>query len=175
VVRAAVRARRAFPRGHKSIWETEIDWSTKPPDPHGISAALQARYLSQTFYLLWRQGVSHVFWFLIGDVPYKNEAGAGLFYGNGTPKPSASAFRFPFVALRQGTRATVWGRAPTPGVVTIQKRAGHNWRAAFRLRTTKGGVFYRRVRVARGGGSVARHEVLRAVAGRTASVGWSVG
>jgi hypothetical protein len=164
VLRAAVRSRRAFPRRAKPIWMTELDWTSNPPDPFGISVALQSRYLALGFYELWRQGVSHIFWFLIRDLPYKSLTGAGVFFRDGTPKPSSQAFRFPFVALGDRHRmVTIWGRAPVRGTVAIERLRGKRWRTTLRLRVTRGGIFYARRRI----GS---HLTLRARVGRSASL-----
>ena len=67
VVNKAVRSGRAQPRGKKPIWATEIWWDSKPPDPNGVAARTHARWLAESFYLLWRQGVERVYWFLIRD------------------------------------------------------------------------------------------------------------
>jgi polysaccharide biosynthesis protein PslG len=172
VLTAARRAHRALPSGSKQIWMTELDWTSKPPDPYGVALSLQARYVSLAFYELWRQGVSHMFWFLIRDLPYKSLTGAGLYFRNGVAKPSTTAFRFPFVAIpaahQTGRVRTLilWGRAPKPGRVTIQLRRGHAWRTVLRLSTTRGGVFYAQRRFA-------AHSVLRAQEGKLASLGFS--
>jgi hypothetical protein len=176
VLTAARRAHRALPSGPKQIWMTELDWTSKPPDPAGVAINLQARYVSLAFYELWRQGISHMFWFLIRDLPYKSLAGAGLYFRTGAAKPSAGAFRFPFVALRAVQpharqtstirTLTLWGRAPRAGRVTIQLRRGHRWRSVVRLRTTRGGVFYAQRKFA-------AHSVLRAQQGKLTSLGFS--
>jgi hypothetical protein len=169
IVRVAERTGRALPAGPKPLWVTEIAWSSKPPDPLAIPDALQARYLSLTFYELWRQGVSHVFWLLIRDYPYKSLTGSGVYFQNGTPELSARAFHFPFIAQpRPGGALTLWGRAPKAGVVEIERGNGHGWQPLFALPTTAGGVFYAQRHV----GS---HPVLRAEIGSIASLGWRPG
>jgi hypothetical protein len=169
VLRAAQRTGRALPTGRKPIWVTEMGWSSRPPDPGGISLSRQASYVSLGFYELWRQGVDHIFWDLISDFPYRSLAGAGLYYQNGRAKPAAAAFRFPFVALRSPHgMVTLWGKAPRGGTVSIQRRRGHTWRRALLLGTTSGGVFHARPRL----GS---RLVLRAVAGRVTSLPWATG
>jgi hypothetical protein len=169
VVRAAVRAHTVLPAGPKPLWVTEINFASDPPVRGGVPLARQARYLSLAFYELWRQGVSHVFWFLLRDFPHNLEAGAGLFFTSGRSKPAAAAYAFPFMALR-GARGvvTIWGRAPAAGRVVIQRAAGRGrWRSILRLATSGGGVFYiRRKIVARPG--------LRAVQGGRASLEFTV-
>jgi hypothetical protein len=144
VLRAAERAHRVLPRGRKPLWVTEIDWDSNPPDPYSkIPLRKQARYLSLGFYELWRQGVGHVFWFLMRDIRYYSLTGSGLYFLSNRAKPSMAAFRFPFVALGSRNRElTLWGHAPHAGAVTIERAAGHGWRRFIRLRTTRGGIFY---------------------------------
>jgi hypothetical protein len=169
VVRAAERARTVLPAGPKPMWVTEINFASDPPVRGGVPLARQARYLSLTFYELWRQGVSHVFWFLIRDYPHNLEAGAGLYFTDGRAKPAAFAFAFPFMALRARDGVlTIWGRAPHAGTVVIERAAGRGrWRAIMRLATTGGGIFYARRAIAATPG-------LRAVQGARASLEFSV-
>ncbi len=142
ILHVAERIGRALPAGPKPIWITEIAWGTRPPNPTGVSFALQARYLALAFFTLWRQGVSHVFWFTLRDRTH-GTSGAGLYSQDGRPKPAAAAFRFPFVAV-PGSRGvlTLWGHAPTAGVVTIERKSGGAWDAIATLKTTPGGVFF---------------------------------
>ena len=169
VLRAAGRTRRALPLGRKSIWVTELDWDSKPPDPGGVSLARQARYLSQAFYELWLQGVSHVLWYEprdAGSQAARSFTGGGLFFYGGGAKPSSEAFRFPFASIRSGAIVTLWGRAPRARNVTIEIARGRGWRRLLRLRPTRGGVFYARRRL----GS---HAVLRARQGTVVSPPWA--
>jgi hypothetical protein len=169
VLRAAEHVHTVLPAGPKPLWVTETDWYSGPPARGEPSLATQARYTSLAFYEFWRQGVSHVFWYLLRDYSGDGVFGsAGLYFADGRAKPAAFAFRFPFVAL-SGHRGvvTLWGRAPRPGIVTIERRMHRRWRIIARLRTTAGGVFYKRARLrARPG--------LRAVQGSEASVEFTV-
>jgi hypothetical protein len=170
LLRAAERAGHALPAGPKPIWVTELDWSTLPDVPKPVSLPEQAAYLSRAFYLLWRQGIGHVLWFDIQDPPggYSSAAGGGLYQQDGAAKPSVTAFAFPFVALDdRDHRRTIWGRAPRPGIVVIERRTALGWRAVLRLRTTAGGVFFA---VHQAAGS---HVALRAQQGSAVSLGWS--
>ena len=47
VLHAAERARHVLPAGAKRLWVTELSWDTSPPDPNGVPAAKQARWLEQ--------------------------------------------------------------------------------------------------------------------------------
>jgi hypothetical protein len=170
VLMAAVRKHRAFPRAPKSIWETELDWWSNPPEPGGVSVAQQAAYLEQAFYQLWRQGVGHVFWFLIRDFPYQFNSGGGVFFGDGSPKPAATAFQFPFVVTpdKKHRVFTIWGRSPIPGKVSVQVQTSGGWHRLLNVRTTRGAVFYAKRHLG-------RQLVLRAQIGRYTSLSWSTG
>jgi hypothetical protein len=167
VLRVATRTGRALPRGRKSIWTTEIDWDSSPPDPTGIPLAQQARYLSVAFYKLWQQGVSHVFWYEAGDPGGAGSFSAGgLFFSDGLPKPASLAFRFPFVAIRDRRGlTTLWGRAPAAGPVTIDIKRRHRWHRLMEVIPTRGGVFYVRRRTR-------SHVTLQARVGTTVSYPW---
>lgn len=149
VLRAAERAHKVLPAGPKSLWVTETDWYSDPPARGEPSLATQARYTSLAFYEFWRQGVSHAFWYLLRDYSGDGVFGsAGLYLADGRAKPAASAFRFPFVALRdRGGLLTLWGRAPTAGLVKIERRRRRRWQVVARLTATAGGVFYKRARI----------------------------
>jgi hypothetical protein len=167
IVLAAQRARHVLPAGPKPLWVTEIDWASGGPD----TPALQTRYLALAFYELWRQDVSHIFWYTLRDPPEPPNSfrDTGLFYYDGSAKPAAAAYVFPFVALRLAPHhVTLWGRAPRAGRVTIQKLTAHGWKRFAVLRTTRGGIFY----AVRKAGPVAQW---RAVSGSAASPVWTIG
>lgn len=172
ILRAAERSHRALPAGPKAIWITEIDWGSSPPASVGIPLSRQAAYLSLAFFQFWRQGVGHVLWFLIRDNPLFRPVsftGAGVFFGNGRPKPSATAFHFPFVALRgRHGIVTLWGRAPAVGVVSIERQTGGTWQSVGRLSTTSGGIFFAHRRLG-------THLQLRAHIGTAVSAVWATG
>jgi len=146
ILHAAERAGHVRPAGPKRLWVTEISWDTSPPDPRGIPLAAQARWLEQSLYVLWRQGVDTVLWLQIVDAPpipsYGATYQAGLYYLGGAAKPAAVAFRFPFVTRRMGSgRIEAWGRAPRGGRITIQQRRGGRWVAVRRLAVRADQVF----------------------------------
>jgi hypothetical protein len=144
ILRAAVAHGTVIPRRSKAIWTTELDWASNPPDHLAVSLTTQARYVSLAFYKLWRQGVTHVFWYEARDPGFAAQGltGGGLFFSSGSAKPSAAAFRFPFVAVSSGSaRTELWGRAPRPGRVTIEERRGGRWVRLTTVSTTRGGVF----------------------------------
>ena len=151
-VQRAVAAGRVLPRRHKDLWITEISWDSSPPDPDGVPEATHARWLSESLAVLSDAGADLVLWLMVRDqkpVPsYARTYQAGVELEDGTPKPAAQAFRFPFVV--QTDRRRVWGRAPGAGVVELQRgRPGH-WRTFERFTAAPGQVFRRRVRLGHG-------------------------
>jgi hypothetical protein len=171
VIAAARRAGRALPRGPKPTWVTEYSWDSKPPDPHGVPIATQARWLEQAMYVLWRQGVGTILWLQIVDDPpvpsYASSYQAGLYYLNGDAKPSATAFRFPFVTQRlSASRVRVWSRAPAAGRLLVQVSTAHGWRTILSAGTGALQVLQRTV-------SLRGEHTLRAVLGGESSLSWT--
>jgi hypothetical protein len=168
VLHVAQRAHHVLPAGPKSLWVTEIDWSTSRPVP--LTQAVQAAYLSEGFYELWRQDVTHVYWFQLRDPPGEKDSfgGGGLYFVDGAAKLAATAFRFPFVALpapHKNASVILWGKAPVAGRVQIQTRVGSGWRTVRTLTTTTGGIFYAVT-------SLNSKLEFRARIGASASLGW---
>jgi hypothetical protein len=171
VLHAAERVGHVDPGGPKQLWDDEISWDSRPPDPDGVPIQTQARWLEQALYELWRQGVDTVLWFQIADtapVPnYADTYQAGIYYLNGKPKPAATAFEFPFVTRRLN-EATIqaWGRAPVGGTLRIEKRHGSDWTVVGRLAVTSREVF--EVTLPRRGRAVYRAEL-----GDQTSLSWT--
>jgi hypothetical protein len=172
IVRRAVAMRRALPVRRKPFWATEIWWDSKPPDPHGVPIARQARYLTQSLFEFWRQGVSAVIWWYLRDqAPGAAGFGAtqqsGLLYRNGRAKPALRAFRFPFVARREHDgRVLLWGKAPRSGRLVVERRRSSGWAAVARVAVGPGRIFAERFRAS--GGTL----VLRARQGEETSLSW---
>ena len=173
---AAVRLGRALPQAPKRLWVTEFSYDSRPPDPGGVPAAEQARWLEEAFYLFWAQGVDTVSWYLIRDQPpvpsYASSYQSGVYLRDGRAKPAADAFRFPFVVEPAGAgragAVVAWGKAPVAGVVAIEVRRGARWVVLARTPVAAGGVFYRRLGPAGRGRGLA----LRAEVGGEASLIW---
>jgi hypothetical protein len=133
IVRKAVATGRALPAGPKPFWATEIWWDSSPPDPAGVPLRRHARFVTKSLFELWQQGVSAVVWWYLRDqAPGAAGFGAtqqsGLFFREGRPKPAYRAFRFPFVAIRgRHGRVLLWGKAPSPGRLVVERRSGHGW------------------------------------------------
>jgi hypothetical protein len=165
LLRAARRDHTVLPAQPKQVWETELNWPSDPPSPTAISTAVQARYLDRAWYVEWSEGVSHALWFLITDGALGD---TGVFFADGTPKPSATAFHFPFVAIPDTHgRLIIWGRTPVPGTVTIEAGGGRGWRSVLHLKTTHGGIFY----VDR---PMRHRPIFRATQGSSTSLGWTL-
>lgn len=138
IVHAAERAGHILPRGPKPLWMTELGWNSRPPNPGGVPIGQQARWYEQAFYELWRQGVSTVLLLQLVDSPpipnYATAYETGLYYLDGKPKPSATAFRFPFVTTRtSSSKVLAWGRAPAAGSLVIEQLSGRGWQTIARL------------------------------------------
>jgi hypothetical protein len=173
LVAGAVRGGTALPAARKQGWVGEVSWDSSPPDPEGVPLAKQARFLEGTLYLLWRQHISTVAWFQIGDSPpnpsFAATSQGGTYYVDGRAKPSDRAFRFPFTAYRRRAGVSAaWGMAPKAGRVLVQRRVRGRWRTIARTRARRSRVFMRSVRVPKGA-------VLRARAGGKTSLTWRVG
>ena len=170
LLRAAERIGRALPRKRHRMWVTEVSYDSSPPDPQGVPAARHARFLEQSFYLLWKQGVDTITWFQIRDqLPnpsYAASSQSGIYLADGRAKRARRAFRFPLVAER-ASRSTlrVWGRAPVAGSVRIERRSGSRWRLVRKVRATRHGTF--RIRI-----STRSRMSLRARVGRETSLRW---
>ncbi len=143
VLDAGVRTRKVVSRHRVRFWVTEFSWDTSPPDPEAVPLALQARWVSEAMYTMWRNGVSLVTWYTLVDEPFPASSyQSGLYFVGGKPKPTLTAFRFPFVALHDGSRLRLWGRTPlgAAGRVIVQKQDGA-WRRFAVVRADRYGIF----------------------------------
>jgi hypothetical protein len=141
---AAERAH-TVPRGRHPLWATELFWETKPPDEKwGHPLLQQARWIEDAFYLLWREGVSVGILLQIVDTPVGPDKfeglQSGLFFPNGDPKPSFTAFRFPFITdRRRGQKKVIaWAIPPASGKLAIEKKHGGDWRTVKRVQARAG-------------------------------------
>ena len=82
-----------------------------------------------------------------GRPPPPDALSIRLLHGGGRAKHSLQAFRFPFVAFREGGGVSVWGRTPSgkSGSVIVERRAGRGWVSVARLRADRNGIFSRRL------------------------------
>ena len=81
--------------------------STQPGGDPGVSPELQARYYRRALALAWCQRtVEGLFVFHVFDEPQLDSWQSGLYYADGTPKPSVEPFRDAAADLRAGRLAT---------------------------------------------------------------------
>lgn len=171
---AALRGGTLRPKTRKPLWITEYAWESSP-DPAGLSLAEQGQYLAGSLYVLWRQGASNIIWWQMRDDPGTSSTWAstyqsGVFLRGASPaedepKPSYTAFRFPFTAYRTNGVARLWGKTPSGLSVTIQAQQGGSWVTAARLKAGSNRIFTGRLRVG-------PNTPLRAVAGPDTSLVW---
>jgi hypothetical protein len=158
VLNAAIRAKHVVSNKKVRLWITEFSWDSKPPDPKGVPAALEARWVAETLYRSWSAGVSLFTWFLVRDQPFEPGSfyQSGLYYAPAAndiaadkPKPALRAFRFPFVAIPQAKKAVfVWGRTPTgtQATVLIERKTGGRWRRVQTTKANRYGIFRSKIR-----------------------------
>jgi hypothetical protein len=169
-LRAAERAK-TVTKGRHQLWATELWWETNPPDTdRGRPLEKQARWLQQALFILWRQGADAVLNFQVQDAPYdpaapQNSLQSGVYFINGEPKASATAWAFPFAAERRRKRIVVWGKAPVAGKLWIERQAEDGWRRVAKVKVRAGQVFTKKLAIK---GTV--H--LRATVGGQASLSW---
>jgi hypothetical protein len=151
VLRAAERFRTIEPPGHRPLWATEFWWETNPLDTQfGVSPARQARFIEQSLYLIWKGGGSAAINLQVSDAATHAPGQvnqSGVFLAGGSPKPSFTAFRFPLVAERLGSKSVrVWGKSPIAGTLLIQGARGASFRTIRSLQVGAGQVFSTRLR-----------------------------
>ncbi len=150
IVRRGVATGRLLPAGPKPFWATEIWIDSNPPDPEGVPLRRHARFLSESLFELWRQGAAAVVWWYLRDrSPGAAGFGAtqqsGLFFLEGGMKPAHRAFGFPFVARRGRGGVLLWGKAPAPGRLLLERRTRHGWAPLARVAAGPRRVFLARV------------------------------
>jgi hypothetical protein len=176
-LRVALKDRTVAPHRAKPLWATELSWDSSPPDPTGVPAHLQATYMEGAFSTMWSQGVSAVIWYLMRDeapVPsFATTLQSGIYFrgdtiAQDTPKPSFTSFSFPFTAYIHKGKAQLWGLAPAPGPVTVERQTSSgSWTTLARLNARSDRLFLANRRLRAG-------TRLRAVQGTRTSLTWKV-
>jgi hypothetical protein len=174
VLEKAESTGRALPQGKKPLWVTEFWYDTNPPDPDGVPLYRQARWYEQDLYLFWKQGARAAITLQIRDSPagksYTVTSQAGVYFLDSTPKPSLTAFRFPFVAQRVGKRAvSAWGIPPRSGPLKVQARRGGHWVTVAKVSVRRPRAPFSIILPIQG------KPQLRAVVGGEASLPWKLG
>jgi hypothetical protein len=144
VVAAARQAHTVLPNTPKPLWVTEFGYDSNPPNRSAVSLATQARWLLLGLYTFWHEGAQAAFWYLVRDQapPYSINYFSGVYFRNGKPKPSYTAYRFPLVVMPGSNHRTeVWGIAPVSGTVQIQRKAGGGWAKVTTVHGSAGSVF----------------------------------
>jgi len=161
--------------GRVQLWVTEFSWDSDAPDTSGsaVPTDLEARWVAEAQYRAWEAGATLFAWHQLRDLPYPaSPYQGGLYFTEGTslsgdtPKPALSAFRFPFVALPEGTDIRVWGRTPgaQPRTVIVEQESAGIWRFAATLETDEHGIFEARLPVLVSQPTAARRAGIRSVA-----------
>ncbi len=156
--------------GRHPVWVTEFWWDSKPPNTVGAPLAVQARWIEQSMYLFWKAGASVAINFQIADGTDRSNVHAGLqsgiYFIDGRPKPSLTAFRFPFVTERTSrTTLKAWGKSPESGKLLIQRQQGSRWITVKKMQVSKGSVFVTKLKLA-------GKQRLRAKVGSSSSIVW---
>jgi hypothetical protein len=169
VLRAGEKRHKLSPRRHQ-LWVTEFWWNTNPPNSvRGVPPPTQARWIEDAMYQFWKAGARVALNLQLQDSPFNPASPlaatqSGIYFSDGSPKPSLTAFRFPFVSERiSKRRIRIWGKAPVSGPVAIQSSRGKGWATIASFNTAAGSVFAGRVKLRRGA-------TLRAVAGAETSL-----
>ena len=176
-LKVALRKHTVAPHKSKRLWATELSWDSKPPDPDGIPAHLQATYMEGAFSTMWSEGVSGIVWFLMRDqAPQPDFAStlqSGIYtrgdtFAQDAPKPSFTSFSFPFTGYIHKGKVQLWGLAPAPGPVTVQRQTRSGaWTTLARLTARSDRLFLGSARLRPG-------TQLRAAQGTRVSLGWKV-
>jgi hypothetical protein len=172
VLQKAESTNRVLPAGKKPLWVTEFWYDSNPPDPTGVPIDQQARWYEQALYLFWKQGAEAAIALQVRDAPegksYASTYQSGAYFVDGSPKPAATAFRFPFVTHRTGPfEVGIWGIAPRAGQVKVQAFRDGTWKTLATIAAKGPG------RPFTGEFKLLRFAKLRGVIGDQASLAWS--
>ena len=143
VARTANRLGTLLPRmSNRPTWATELWWESDPPrHSDGWPMHLLERWVPESLYVLWKQGVDAAIWYQLLDEPNLSGYQTGLLFSDGQPKPIYQAWRFPFVTHRPSrSRVSAWMIPPASGQLQIQRRVGGRWRTVRRLQVRAGNV-----------------------------------
>ena len=150
VLDAAVRAGHVVSKGPVRFWVTEFSWDSDPPDPGGIPASLEGRWVAEALYqhVVCRREPRHLVHPPRPALPRPARTSpasttSGPRSRSDRPKPALTAFRFPFVAFLHGSRIAVWGRTPAGrrGTVRVEQHVPAGWTHVATLRANAVGIF----------------------------------
>jgi hypothetical protein len=133
------------------FWVTEVGWSSNPPNKHGVPIVLEARWVAESMYQMWRSGVTLGTWFQLWDKSISTPFQSGLYFrspslADAQPKLLLPPFRFPFVAyLKPHGKVQIWGRDATSDMQDVaiqeQTRAGGQWTTVATITSNSYGIF----------------------------------
>jgi hypothetical protein len=154
ILLAGVKAGSVVSTQPVQFWITEFSWDTNPPDPKAVPVRLQARWVAEALYRMWKTGISLVTWFTLRDEPITlSFYQSGLYFGAPSlaaarPKPALTAFRFPVVGLPVRGGFLVWGRSPLRGAarVVVEQSFKGGWTRLAIVRPDRFGVFQKTFR-----------------------------
>lgn len=144
-------------RGRRPLWITELDWMSDPPGYMNLGkpVGLQAQYLSEAAYRLWRWGASVMIWYELRDQKQVENAGAwpgGLYFAGDAiaddrAKPALRAFQLPFYAERTGNGVYLWALVDGGGRtrLAVERMAKGRWHRVATLTTDRDGVLSARI------------------------------
>lgn len=179
MLRTAEKAGYVKPGGIKRpLWTTEIYWETNPPDTKtGVPPMRAAMWTQEGVKLLYEQGLDVVLYFFMRDLDYVGpgvigNVQGGLLFDDHKPKPSYTAFAFPFTAERANKKKVeLFARAPVPGKLKVQvqkkgkkkakkkkrkgkrrkkgrkNRRGKTWKAVLKKNVAAGDVILKKVKL----------------------------
>ena len=131
------------------FWVTEIGWSSSPPNHNGVPMGLETRWVSESFYQVWKSGATLGTWYLLQDEPKSTPFQSGLYMNSSSiagarAKPLLAAFEMPFVAYyKSGGKVQMWGRDATSDKqdVTIQMKVSGKWKTVAIITSNGNGIF----------------------------------
>ncbi|MGV1048807.1 MAG: hypothetical protein ACOYD4_09835 [Solirubrobacterales bacterium] len=150
-------------KGRTPLWITEFSYDSKPPDPGGLAMKIESQWIPEALHQAWRNGVSNFFWYSLVDSepqpqrPFSETLESGLYFWSPTvagqrPKPAMRAYRFPFLAIREGDGLEYWGRTPDylGGKIVLEAQHGKRWRRLGVARANSVGIFRGKVKTGYG-------------------------
>jgi hypothetical protein len=175
-IRKVIRAAQTAHTAPKPLplWVTEFWWETNPPDSNlGVPPMKQAQNIEYGLYSFWKQGVPVAINLQMRDA--KTVAGnplatyqTGVYYFDDKPKPSRTAFKFPFIVdTPKHSKGLAWGRSPGTGKVALQKQRKGGFKTVATATGTAGAVFTKKVLAKKG-------DVFRAFVSGETSLPWHV-
>lgn len=140
--------------GSTPLWITEFSYDSKPPDPGGLPMKIESQWIAEALHQAWINGVTNFFWYSLFDQepqpqrPFNETVQAGLYYWAANPaemvaKPVMYAYRFPFLAIRNGKGLKYWGRTPNGqgGRIVLEAFRHGRWRKLGKAKANAVGIF----------------------------------